>query len=250
MEQYNTRRKSKRRLELEVRRTRLWVIRQRQIPFFNESTVKPHTPHLLGGYELGQNTINNVFAFRLVAGKSSVITKEIIHWRVAMYLHHSWRKWVIGTNTIQDGAGGRKPGLCWLCFCHSTCCPVLLWQMETCHNWLGSWAGWWNIQIKVNSINPCFRPPAQRCIILQKWTQHDMVAFYLPVKSCLTCLIYTVWIVSQDLCIHPFLVTSRWKGDTPISYDVRVRVQFLTSEVATCSMIRSSLSVRSLSIPA
>ena len=44
----------------------------------------------------------------------------------------------------------------------STVCPTLLGLMGICHKRLGSWARWWNTEIKVNS-NPGFSSLGTLC---------------------------------------------------------------------------------------
>ena len=56
---------------------------------------------------------------------------------------------------LQGVPSARGMGRLDLNFDCSIVCPILPWMMGICQKWLGSWARWWNTQIKFNQTHVC-----------------------------------------------------------------------------------------------
>ena len=54
---------------------------------------------------------------------------------------------------LQGVPSARGMGRLDLNFDCSIVCPILPWMMGICQKWLGSWARWWNTQIKFNQTH-------------------------------------------------------------------------------------------------
>ena len=76
--------------------------------------------------------------------------------RASLINHYLTRIWLgLALSHIQGDSGGRVPRLGWLSFWPFHSQAVFAWQRGAWHDWLGSCARCWNIQINVNPTQVC-----------------------------------------------------------------------------------------------